>query len=72
MCACTQTLCRFTQLTEDWFAGGHTENGASSEHYFEGRGNEPSVPKYLRFKGKVRNRRLPKREVEVCLHNHIS
>eukprot|EP00002_Diphylleia_rotans_P005523 TRINITY_DN1468_c0_g1_i2.p1 TRINITY_DN1468_c0_g1~~TRINITY_DN1468_c0_g1_i2.p1 ORF type:complete len:716 (-),score=154.68 TRINITY_DN1468_c0_g1_i2:772-2919(-) len=37
---------------------------ASSEKFFTGLGTGPEVPKYLRIGGKVKNRRLGKRETE--------
>lgn len=42
--------------------------GASTgEEFFEGQGTATNVPKYLRFEGKVRNRRINKRDVLLLI-----
>lgn len=48
-------------------AGGPVDSGGAE--YFDGQGTGPSVPKYLRFDGPVRNRRLGKRDCLLLIRD---
>lgn len=43
---------------------------ASAENdYFVGQGTDPSVPLFLRYKGKMKNRKLGRREVSILIND---
>ncbi len=44
---------------------------ASEDRFIEGLGADPSVPKYLRFKGKIRNKNFKKRDTEILIKEVI-
>jgi hypothetical protein len=56
-----------SEIAEERDAEGHAIDRsvpASGEDYFVGLGTGPDVPKYLRYTGRIQNRRLAKGEVE--------
>ncbi|KAK3586266.1 hypothetical protein CHS0354_006958 [Potamilus streckersoni] len=48
-------------------ASGEIVDNSSGAEYFEGQGTGPSIPKYLRCEGQVRNRRLGKRDTSLLI-----
>ncbi|CAH1779147.1 unnamed protein product [Owenia fusiformis] len=44
-------------------------DSASGAEYFDGQGVDENVPKYLRFEGQVRNRRLGKRDTALLIRD---
>ncbi|KAK7114786.1 translin-associated factor X-interacting protein 1-like [Littorina saxatilis] len=54
-------------LLHEISAGGFVESAGAD--YFEGQGTGPEIPKYLRFVGQVRNRRLGKRDTLLLIRD---
>eukprot|EP00736_Rhodelphis_marinus_P006227 Rmarinus@m.16864 len=62
-----QTELKETQALVPWLEEEKRIEKETQENWFVCRGTGTDVPKYLRFQGKVRNRRLGKRELEQII-----